>query len=135
MSKVESLGLEWCPFWVQVHGLPIGMQTEKIGFLIGDNLGDVIEVEAMDSHRSRGKFLQVRAMINITKPLQRGVCLTIRDGVRIVVMFKYEHLPDICFVCGCLDHHESDCATAFCMRRSGEAVRRDYGPWLSADFR
>ncbi|XVF32016.1 hypothetical protein REPUB_Repub17cG0045100 [Reevesia pubescens] len=50
-------------------------------------------------------------------------------------MFKYERLMDICFVCGCLDHHESKCVIAFHMRRLGEAVRRDYGPWLSAEFR
>ncbi|XVF29957.1 hypothetical protein REPUB_Repub16aG0015800 [Reevesia pubescens] len=74
-------------------------------------------------------------MINITKSLQRGVCLTVRDGVRVVVLFKYERLPNICFVCGCLNHHESDCATAFSMKRSDGAITKDYGPWLSAEFK
>ena len=47
--------------------------------------------------------------INVHETLKRGTKLSLGSGESIVVMFKYERLPDFCFVSGRLDHHESEC--------------------------
>ncbi|XVF10263.1 hypothetical protein REPUB_Repub07fG0167400 [Reevesia pubescens] len=80
-----------------------------------------------------GGFLRIRVFVNITKPLKRGTCLSLPGTEQFVVLFKYERLPDICFVCGRLDHHETECDLAFQMKKQTGSFRRDYGAWLSAD--
>ena len=29
LSKPDEVKMEWCSFWVQIHGLPLGMMNEK----------------------------------------------------------------------------------------------------------
>ena len=48
-------------------------------------------------------------------------------------MFKYERLPDICFVCGRLDHKESECDEAVRARKIYGGVSREYGVWLKVN--
>ena len=48
-------------------------------------------------------------------------------------MFRYERLLDICFVCGCLDHQESESEEAVKARKIYSGVVREYGLWLKAD--
>ena len=47
-SKPEEFKLHWCPFWVQIHGLQLGMMTEKIGFILRESIGDVEELDVDD---------------------------------------------------------------------------------------
>ena len=45
-SKLEEVNLQCCSFWIQIHGLPLGMMIEKIGVVLGETMGDVEEVVA-----------------------------------------------------------------------------------------
>ncbi|XVF29188.1 hypothetical protein REPUB_Repub15cG0098700 [Reevesia pubescens] len=82
---------------------------EKMGFTISETLGEVIEIEATIDQLCWGKYLRVRIMINITKPLKNGSYITLGDEGKTLVAFKYERLSDLCYVCGKLIHHESKC--------------------------
>ena len=44
--KPEEVELLWCPFWVQIHGLPFGLVMKKIGAVLGEIIGDVEEIDA-----------------------------------------------------------------------------------------
>ena len=57
--RLEEVNMDWCPFTVQVHGLPLGLITEKIGVILGEVLGDVLEVETDDDLSAWGKFLKI----------------------------------------------------------------------------
>ena len=45
-SKPEEVNLQWCTFWIQIHGLPLGLMIENIGAVLGESMGDVEEVDA-----------------------------------------------------------------------------------------
>ena len=71
-SKPEDFKLHWCPFWVQIHGLPLGMMIEKIGLILGESIGDVEELDVDNDKLVWGKYLRVRVLLNITHPLKKG---------------------------------------------------------------
>ena len=96
--------MDWCPFRVQIHGLPLGVMNEKIGVLFGDALRDVEEVETDDAQIAWEKHLIVRVSINVMKPLKRGKMILVERNGKVLAMFRYERLPDFCYVCGRLDH-------------------------------
>ncbi|XVE98625.1 hypothetical protein REPUB_Repub03eG0122600 [Reevesia pubescens] len=68
--RSEAMIMEWCPFWIQIHGLPFGLLSEKIGIVLEDSIGDVIEIDSKNSHQFQGKYLRVRVHLNGTKPLK-----------------------------------------------------------------
>ena len=34
----NSIELSWCPFWVQIHGIPLGMMNENVAKAIGSSI-------------------------------------------------------------------------------------------------
>ncbi|XVF06914.1 hypothetical protein REPUB_Repub06bG0092200 [Reevesia pubescens] len=66
------------------------------------------------------------------KPLRLCSMLSLPNSEKIMVTFKYERLPDLCYICGCLDHLESDCHTSVIMKKELGVVKREYGFWLRA---
>lgn len=56
-----------------------------------------------------GTFFMVRVVIDIHLPLCRGRVITMPKGDKPWINFKYECLPSMCYLCGCLDHDDRDC--------------------------
>lgn len=54
-------------------------------------------------------FIRVRVKIDITKALCHGRLITLENGEKTWVVFKYERLPNFCFWCGRLSHGNRDC--------------------------
>ena len=50
ISVPESVKMEWCPFRVQIHGLPLRLMNEKVGLVLEESIGDVEEVETCGDH-------------------------------------------------------------------------------------
>ena len=48
MSSLEDVNMDWCSFWVQIHGLPLGLMIEKIGIVVEESMGEVFEVNTTD---------------------------------------------------------------------------------------
>ena len=63
-----------------------------------------MEIDNGDGKAAWGRLLIVRVLLNVHKPLKRGTKVSTTRGGKVLAMFKYERLLDICFVCGRLDH-------------------------------
>ncbi|XVF26590.1 hypothetical protein REPUB_Repub14bG0030800 [Reevesia pubescens] len=103
LDRPENLVFEQVPFWIQIHGLPVGMFSEKIGIVLGESIGEVLEVDMDDIRINWGRYLRIR------------------------------HLPDLCFVCGRLNHRESECDAAYQLKKRTGKICREYGPWMNAN--
>ena len=55
------------------------------------------------------KFLRIRVEVPINKPLCRGGYVKNEEGGRYWVDFRYERLPNFCYIYGLLGHDEKHC--------------------------
>ncbi|KAL7175920.1 hypothetical protein ACSBR2_029486 [Camellia fascicularis] len=129
---ILEIQFTWCPFWVQIHGLPLEKMTKANGEIIGNKLGRLLRVEAhCEGLLLYRNFLRIRVEIDVTKPLPRGFNLN-RGGLPPVagsnswISFKYEKLSDFCFDYGRIGHERKVCK--FVSRDEGRAS--GYGPGL-----
>ncbi|KAL5830504.1 hypothetical protein ACOSQ3_019972 [Xanthoceras sorbifolium] len=95
-------------------------------------IGTVREVDAGASADCLGKYIRVRVEIDIDKLLQRFLKVNLGSSAKDVVMLlRYERLPEYCFKCGMVGHsiRECDCGSGLGGRGKDEAA---YGLWMRA---
>ena len=56
-----------------------------------------------------GHYIRVRVLIDISLPLCQGRLITMENGRKIRISFKYERLLNFCFWCGRLNHSDKNC--------------------------
>ena len=95
---------------------------------IGSKLGRVLEVDKRSLQAEQAKFMRVQIKMPIDKPLRRGGNITNMEGERCSIIFRYEHLPTFCYICGILGHDDKHCHVSH-MESVNE---RQYGEWLRA---
>lgn len=81
--------------------------TREVATTIGATFGGITEVDELDFIVC-AKFLRLRVLVDINKPLRRGLLLNMGKK-KIWVEIEYERLPNFCYVCGCLGHVKLDC--------------------------
>lgn len=121
-----TIPLTRVPFWVQVHGLPFTMRTEKTARLLGGTFDGFIDWDRYAARRY-GVCLRMRVWVNIERPLRHGQMVAVTDGAPLKVSFKYEKLVNMCFRCGRVDHVIFECA----QEDNGQPNR--YGAWMRAE--
>ncbi|OMO51701.1 Zinc knuckle CX2CX4HX4C [Corchorus olitorius] len=121
IEKPEVLVFDTCPFWVRIYELLPIMMTEKVGAAVAGAASRVLEVD-----HQWGKYLRVRILVDLTKPLLDKTTVSSPYG-EIEVEFCYEDMPDFCFTCGMLDHvSENDCLVATEMRKTLGSVTKKF---------
>ncbi|KAI7995879.1 hypothetical protein LOK49_LG11G02290 [Camellia lanceoleosa] len=125
---VEEMEFRWCPFWVQVHGLPVNNLTKPNGELLGNRIGRLVRVEAhTEGLLLYRNFLRIRVEIDTQQPLPQGLWLQrSKGGSDSWLTFKYEKLSDYCYDCGRLGHESNACK--FVSKEQGASS--GYGPHL-----
>ncbi|XVE98658.1 hypothetical protein REPUB_Repub03eG0126000 [Reevesia pubescens] len=106
-NSVETLG----GLVYRMQGLTIGLMIENARKLLGQTMR---EVEEMDSG---SRFLRARVHVNIHNPLKRCSRISTSSGNKILVGFRYKRLHEFCYICGMLDHQETECKMAFQMKK------------------
>ena len=132
--NVDDLLFSHAAFWVQIHNLPIRCMTEEAAAVIGKTLGQVERVADKDDERGGENCMQVRVRLDVTIPLCRGRMIKMEEGKKSWIAFRYEWLPNFCYVCRCLDHAEKDCDDGLKKKTAGSSEGFQYGAWMRADL-
>ena len=72
--------------------------NEKIGIVVGESMGEVLEVDTTDDQLAWGRWMRIRVNINVNRPIKRGKMLMVEDGKKVLALFNHERLPDFCYV-------------------------------------
>lgn len=106
-EQPSEMEMNTTEFWTRVYDLPLKLRTDATSKKLGDTIGKFVEVDPKDVNRL-GKFLRVKAEIDLKKPLKRGTVIKYQ-GKSLRVFFKYERLPNFCYICGRVGHQIKDC--------------------------
>ena len=101
---------------------------EEVGKLIGNKIGQVVEVDKRSWQDDQAKFMRIKVELPIDKPLRRWGHITNVEGGRCWVTFKYKRLPMFCFNCGILGHDNRHCHESL----EWQWTNPQYGEWLKA---
>ncbi|KAL0292489.1 UNVERIFIED_CONTAM: hypothetical protein Sradi_6986200 [Sesamum radiatum] len=128
----DEVDLNWCPFHVRIHGLPIGKMTSDVASFIGSKIGRIQTSDLQRNPSSWGSFLRVRVAIDVSKPLPRALKIRTVLGDEQLVTFTYERLPNFCYLCGCIGHISKWCEQRFRKGFEDPGENTPFGPWLRA---
>ena len=127
--SVDNISFTHSPFWIQIWGLPFESMIEEVGKELDNKLGKYIEFDRRSWSEEQAKFMQIRVDVPIDKPLRRGGNIVNPEGEKYWVTFKYERLPNFCFICGVLGHDEKHCSEY----QGKSECQRQYGEWIRAN--
>lgn len=103
--------------------MPFVGMDRSMGEKLGASIGKVIMVDTNENEMGWDKYMRVKVVVDITKPLARSRFLNIGDK-RLWISFKYERLPNFCFQCGIIKHFKRRCSL----------LKSDKGPDESKNF-
>ncbi|TXG51362.1 hypothetical protein EZV62_023886 [Acer yangbiense] len=103
----------------------------EVGHFLGGMVGEVLEVNDGVYGDEGAKFLRVRVVVEIDKPLRRCLCMDVlRDGEETVLLLHYERLPIHCYKCGKLGHQTWECLNSEKKGNGGKGEELPFRPWL-----
>ncbi|KAM0874780.1 hypothetical protein ACQ4PT_037230 [Festuca glaucescens] len=125
-KNLDEYDFNKIPIWVRIFKLPLGMMSRETGEIIGEEIGEWMEVDGVENGLAMGKYLRVKVRMSITKPIMRGTMVDVDESGRTRwCPFQYEFLPDFCYVCGIIGHLDRECTIKL---KKGEEPQ--FGRWL-----
>lgn len=117
------------PMWIQVWHIFAHWSSIETGRKIGNKLREVKDIRLVEAGGADEHVLKILAVLDLTKPLQRGTKLKYRQSERWVE-FRYEQLPIFCFYCGLIGHNERLCLKRGKDVECGCVSTDQFGYWL-----
>nr|GLL44934.1 uncharacterized protein LOC109166477 [Ipomoea trifida] len=102
-EEPETVMLDMAKFWIQVHGVPVGLRSEAV--LVRGFIGDVTQLDDCNFDGAMRVFFRILVAVEVSKPLKKGMKLKNDNGEWVKVEFRYERLPTFCFICGLIGHN------------------------------
>lgn len=132
-KDVETIGnmkFSKTSIWIQIHNVPFNCLTRDMAKILGEKIGTVEDIDSNDCDVWSGPFMRIRVVIDIEKPLQRGLKLRVSDTDFNWCPIMYEKLPDFCHTCGVIGHSQRECQAISLSGKSAD--KSNYGDWLRA---
>ena len=93
-KALDEYDFKFVPIWIRVFKLPLGRINRLTGEMIGEKVGEWLEIDVGEDGFAVGEFLRVKVRIDITKPLMRGMLFQAGDDDKCRwCPFEYEFLP------------------------------------------
>jgi hypothetical protein len=131
-TEPHEVPLVKVPFWIQIHNLPSGYMSQKVGTTVGNYIGEFLEYDEKNESLPWRKYMRIRVLVDVRLPLKRYKKIKKLDGDSKLVNFKYERLGTFCYVCGLLGHSENRCPKLFDMAVTD--YTRGWSPELRAEM-
>ncbi|TXG48811.1 hypothetical protein EZV62_024686 [Acer yangbiense] len=131
-GNISQLSFNKAKFWVQIHDIPIMCMNRRMAKWLAEQIGEVIDIPS-ESRDCWGKFLRVKVLIDISRPLKRWLQLKLDQSENIIMVnLKYERLSEFCYACGRLGHSISECNDVEAKKEAIEGPVTRFGSWLRA---
>jgi hypothetical protein len=57
---LESMELNHIPIWIRVSGIPMGMMNKEVAEIIGEDIGQLLDVDAEENGTTIGHYLRLK---------------------------------------------------------------------------
>ncbi|CAN1825745.1 hypothetical protein LINPERHAP1_LOCUS31277 [Linum perenne] len=123
-------GMVFADFWIQVSNLCAGFSTLTAAKALGNFIGTFISYDERATSLTGGQILRIRARLDIREPLKKEKKIKKPRGDWILAKFRYEQLPNFCFICGRIGHIDRHCEIYF--RLPDDKIIRNWDITLKA---
>jgi hypothetical protein len=107
--------------------------SEKNGKQIAESMGEFLEYDAKNNSSYWRKYMRIRVMLDVRRPLKKTKRLKKPGGGTQEVQFKYERLGMFCYYCSLLGHTDETCDLLY-SAETDDGVRR-WGPEVRVEAR
>lgn len=99
----RKLRLVLSPFWMKIGPYPPECDQNDLIQVIGSTFEDGFQSEVKEG------VCHLKVILDVQKPMLRGLFVSIEVQENVWIPFKYEMLPTFCFGCGRLGHRVKEC--------------------------
>lgn len=78
-NTIDEYDFKMIPIWVGAYGIPMGMMSMETGDLLGEQIGEVLDVDLDDDGNAMGEFMRIKVRMDITSPIMRFVTLELEE--------------------------------------------------------
>lgn len=129
-DTISNMEFQKAALWIQIHNVPFSFLNRAMAQILGETIGSIEEIDCDDNDKLIGPFMRLRILIDVMKPLRRGLKLRVSDTESVWCPILYEKLPDLCFLCGLIGHSHRECIEH--ASSSNVDQSHGYGEWMKA---
>ncbi|KAL5824635.1 hypothetical protein ACOSQ3_020698 [Xanthoceras sorbifolium] len=130
LGKLSDVDFKSFLIWIQLYNIQLAWLNKDAGYVLGGMVGIVKEVDTGESKECAGSFIRARVLVDVSKPLIRGLRVKLEDDSCCSVVVCYERLPNFCYFCGRIGHIICECCDNVKGAVEGPDIK--FGAWLRA---